>query len=144
MIFLKIYLHRIAVTNCFQLLDIADNKNIGKYGAESILSSLDNGSVKVLTHCNTGSLATAGYGTALGVVRKLHELNRLDRVYMTETRPYNQGARLTAFEMVHDKIPATLICKEFLISKKLANSSFLFQVIQWSRIYFIRSIFMLF
>lgn len=95
--------------------DIADNKNIGKFGAEAVLSSLrgDNGSVKVLTHCNTGSLATAGYGTALGVVRRLHELNRLDRVYMTETRPYNQGARLTAFEMVHDKVPATLICKEF-------------------------------
>ena len=92
--------------------DIADNKNIGKYGAEAILSSLPNeNAVKVLTHCNTGSLATAGYGTALGVVRRLHELNRLDRVYLTETRPYNQGARLTAFEMVHDKVPATLICK---------------------------------
>lgn len=93
--------------------DIADNKNIGKYGAEAILSNLqsDSRGVKVLTHCNTGSLATAGYGTALGVIRKLHEMSRLDRVYLTETRPYNQGARLTAFEMVHDKIPATLICK---------------------------------
>lgn len=92
--------------------DIQDNKNIGKFGAESVLASLrgETGSVKVLTHCNTGSLATAGYGTALGVVRRLHELNRLDRVYLTETRPYNQGARLTAFEMVHDKVPATLIC----------------------------------
>lgn len=92
--------------------DISDNKSIGAYGAESILSSLpgDGGTVKVLTHCNTGSLATAGFGTALGVVRKLFEMNRLDRVYLTETRPYNQGARLTAFEMVHDKIPATLIC----------------------------------
>lgn len=49
------------------------------------------------------------YGTALGVVRKLHELKRLEHVYCTETRPYNQGARLTAFELVHDKIPATLI-----------------------------------
>jgi methylthioribose-1-phosphate isomerase len=92
--------------------DILDNKNIGKFGAEAVLGSLkgENGAVKVLTHCNTGSLATAGYGTALGVVRRLHELNRLDRVYLTETRPYNQGARLTAFEMVHDKVPATLIC----------------------------------
>lgn len=62
-----------------------------------------------LQHCNTGSLATAGYGTALGVVRKLHEMGRLEHVYCTETRPYNQGARLTAFELVHDKIPATLI-----------------------------------
>lgn len=90
--------------------DIADNRAIGTYGAEAILSNLTgDGSVCVLTHCNTGSLATAGYGTALGVVRKLHELNRLERVYCTETRPYNQGARLTAFEMVHDKLPATLI-----------------------------------
>lgn len=96
--------------------DITDNKSIGKFGAEAILANLqtDNGSVKVLTHCNTGSLATAGYGTALGVVRRLNELNRLDRVYLTETRPYNQGARLTAFEMVHDKVPATLICEKIL------------------------------
>ena len=92
--------------------DIQDNKNIGKFGADEVLASLrgESGNVKVLTHCNTGSLATAGYGTALGVVRRLHELNRLDRVYLTETRPYNQGARLTAFEMVHDKIPSTLNC----------------------------------
>ena len=54
--------------------------------------------VKVLTICNTGSLATAGYGTALGVVRCLHEQGALEHVYACETRPYNQGARLTAFE----------------------------------------------
>lgn len=90
------------------LKDIQDNKAIGTNGANSILANTD-GSVRVLTHCNTGSLATAGYGTALGVVRKLHELNRLEHVYCTETRPYNQGARLTAFELVHDKLPATLI-----------------------------------
>lgn len=48
-------------------------------------------------------------GTALGVVRKLFEMNRLEHIYCTETRPYNQGARLTAFELVHDKLPATLI-----------------------------------
>lgn len=110
--------------------DITDNKNIGKFGAETILthSKGGNGSVKVLTHCNTGSLATAGYGTALGVVRRLHELNRLDRVYLTETRPYNQGARLTAFEMVHDKVPATLICKSSKdISKADDQSSFFFR-----------------
>lgn len=55
------------------------------------------------------SIIFSSYGTALGVVRKLHELKRLEHVYCTETRPYNQGARLTAFELVHDKIPATLI-----------------------------------
>ena len=55
------------------------------------------------------SLATAGYGTALGVIRSLASSNALQRAYCTETRPYNQGSRLTAFELVHDKIPATLI-----------------------------------
>lgn len=95
-------------TEAMLLKDIQDNKAIGTNGANSILANAD-GLVRVLTHCNTGSLATAGYGTALGVVRKLHELNRLEHVYCTETRPYNQGARLTAFELVHDKLPATLI-----------------------------------
>lgn len=55
------------------------------------------------------SLATAGYGTALGVIRSLHTNGSLKRAFCTETRPYNQGSRLTAFELVHDKIPATLI-----------------------------------
>ncbi len=65
--------------------------------------------ISVLTHCNTGSLATAGYGTALGVIRRLHELGRLKMAYCTETRPYNQGARLTAYELVAEGIPGTLI-----------------------------------
>lgn len=55
------------------------------------------------------SLATAGYGTALGVIRSLHANGSLKRAFCTETRPYNQGSRLTAFELVHDKIPATLV-----------------------------------
>ncbi|XVF35150.1 hypothetical protein REPUB_Repub18cG0120300 [Reevesia pubescens] len=55
------------------------------------------------------SLATAGYGTALGVIRALHAEGVLERVYCTETRPFNQGSRLTAFGLVHEKIPATLI-----------------------------------
>lgn len=95
--------------------DLADNKAIGQAGCNLILSSVvSNGNgdyaVRVLTHCNTGSLATAGYGTALGVIRALHAARRLEHVYCTETRPYNQGARLTAYELVHDKIPSTLIC----------------------------------
>ncbi|XP_046332616.1 methylthioribose-1-phosphate isomerase-like [Haliotis rufescens] len=90
--------------------DIAVNKNIGKYGADHILAQCKNKPVKVLTHCNTGSLATAGYGTALGVVRALHEREKISHAYCTETRPYNQGSRLTAYELVHEKIPATLIC----------------------------------
>ena len=66
--------------------------------------------VNVLTHCNTGSLATGGYGTALGVIRALKELGHLSLAYCTETRPYNQGSRLTAYELVYEEIPAKLIC----------------------------------
>lgn len=89
--------------------DIATNKSIGQHGADHILQSVPD-KVTILTHCNTGSLATGGYGTALGVVRSLHSMGKLEHVYCTETRPYNQGARLTAYELVHDKIPSTLIC----------------------------------
>jgi methylthioribose-1-phosphate isomerase len=63
----------------------------------------------VLTHCNTGALATAGYGTALGVLRAAHEQGKRIRVYATETRPLLQGARLTAWELLREGIPATLI-----------------------------------
>ncbi|MDX1458367.1 MAG: S-methyl-5-thioribose-1-phosphate isomerase [Marinobacter sp.] len=62
----------------------------------------------VLTHCNTGALATGGYGTALGVIRRLHETGRLQRVYADETRPWLQGSRLTAWELERDGIPVTL------------------------------------
>ena len=65
--------------------------------------------ISVLTHCNTGSLATSGHGTALGIVRSLHKEGLLRHAFCTETRPYNQGSRLTAFELVHENIPATLI-----------------------------------
>ncbi|CAK4014662.1 Methylthioribose-1-phosphate isomerase [Lecanosticta acicola] len=91
------------------IADVSDNQGIGKYGAEWIERKAGGGKVSVLTHCNTGSLATAGYGTALGVVRSLHANGTLQHAFCTETRPYNQGSRLTAFELVHDKIPATLI-----------------------------------
>ena len=63
----------------------------------------------VLTHCNTGALATAGYGTALGILRAAHEQGKRIRVYATETRPLLQGARLTTWELLRDGIPATLI-----------------------------------
>ncbi|WP_323752316.1 S-methyl-5-thioribose-1-phosphate isomerase [Marinobacter sp.] len=64
--------------------------------------------IGVLTHCNTGALATGGYGTALGVIRRLHERNLLDKVYADETRPWLQGSRLTAWELKRDDIPVTL------------------------------------
>ena len=71
--------------------DVADNHAIGLHGAEAILNGIqaESGAV-VITHCNTGSLATAGYGTALGVVRALNSSGRLERCYCTETRPYLQ------------------------------------------------------
>ncbi|KAL1965590.1 hypothetical protein VTN77DRAFT_5267 [Rasamsonia byssochlamydoides] len=92
--------------------DLNDNQKIGAYGAKWIVEKvLPHGkeTINVLTHCNTGSLATSGYGTALGVIRSLHSSHSLGRAYCTETRPYNQGSRLTAFELVHDNIPSTLI-----------------------------------
>ncbi|KAL2427329.1 Methylthioribose-1-phosphate isomerase [Exophiala dermatitidis] len=98
--------------------DVADNKAIGAHGARWIEENTVAGrqrrqdkthELEVLTHCNTGSLATAGYGTALGVIRSLRAGNMLTRAYCTETRPYNQGSRLTAYELVHDEIPAILI-----------------------------------
>ncbi|KAI4944667.1 S-methyl-5-thioribose-1-phosphate isomerase [Alternaria rosae] len=92
--------------------DVSDNESIGKHGAEWIVKNTEagkKGPVSMMTHCNTGSLATAGYGTALGVIRSLHADGFLKHAFCSETRPYNQGSRLTAFELVHDKIPATLI-----------------------------------
>jgi len=79
---------------------ISDTKN----------SRPEKSSVNILTHCNTGSLATGGYGTALGVIRALKDLGHLSKAYCTETRPYNQGSRLTAYELVYEKIPSKLIC----------------------------------
>ncbi|CAD6257279.1 unnamed protein product [Miscanthus lutarioriparius] len=90
--------------------DVADNKAIGSHGAVFLQRQLANSKkISVLTHCNTGSLATAGYGTALGVIRALYSGGVLEKAFCTETRPFNQGSRLTAFELVHEKIPATLI-----------------------------------
>ena len=85
--------------------DIAANRRMGELGAALIEGGA------VLTHCNTGSLATGGYGTALGVIRSAYAQRRLTRVIADETRPWLQGARLTAWELVQDGIPVTLICE---------------------------------
>ena len=77
---------------------------IGAYGAALLPQG-----ARVLTHCNTGALATAGYGTALGVVRAAWEQGKLTGVVATETRPLLQGARLTAWELTEEGIPTTLI-----------------------------------
>ncbi|WP_455222306.1 S-methyl-5-thioribose-1-phosphate isomerase [Kaarinaea lacus] len=84
--------------------DLAANQRMGEAGAALIQP----GSA-VLTHCNTGSLATGGYGTALGVIRSAFTAGKLTQVYADETRPWLQGARLTAWELLRDNIPVTLL-----------------------------------
>lgn len=84
--------------------DIAANETMGRYGA-ALLPSKAN----ILTHCNTGALATAGHGTAIGIIRSAHAQGKLQHAYASETRPYLQGARLTMWELLKDDIPATLI-----------------------------------
>jgi len=84
--------------------DLAANRHMGELGAALIASGSG-----VMTHCNTGSLATSGYGTALGVIRAGVASGRIDQVYAGETRPWQQGARLTMWELVRDGIPAKLI-----------------------------------
>ena len=84
--------------------DIAINRAMGRHGAELLPAA-----GRVLTHCNAGALATAGYGTALGVIRAAVEAGKRIEVYADETRPYLQGARLTAWELQQDQIPTTVI-----------------------------------
>jgi methylthioribose-1-phosphate isomerase len=84
--------------------DLAANRRMGQLGADLIAAGSS-----VMTHCNTGSLATAGYGTALGVIRAGVTDGKIAHVYAGETRPWLQGARLTMWELVRDKIPAKLI-----------------------------------
>lgn len=84
--------------------DIAINRRMGAWGKEVIPAGSN-----VLTHCNTGTLATAGYGTAMGVIRAAHEAGKNVHVWVDETRPYLQGARLTAWELQQLEIPYTLV-----------------------------------
>ncbi|MBX3726581.1 MAG: S-methyl-5-thioribose-1-phosphate isomerase [Xanthomonadales bacterium] len=84
--------------------DLAANRRMGELGAGLIAPGSG-----VLTHCNTGSLATAGFGTALGVIRAAWAQGLIAQVHATETRPWLQGARLTVWELAQDRIPATLL-----------------------------------
>lgn len=86
--------------------DIDANHRMGFLGSELIKPTHG-----VLTHCNTGSLATGGYGTALGVIRTAYSEGKIEQVYADETRPWWQGSRLTAWELMRDKIPTQLICE---------------------------------
>ena len=85
--------------------DEAANRELSRLGADWLLARIDRPRLRVLTHCNTGSLATSAWGTALGVIRELHARDRLELVYADETRPLLQGSRLTAFELAADGIP---------------------------------------
>ncbi|MEC8443336.1 MAG: S-methyl-5-thioribose-1-phosphate isomerase [Pseudomonadota bacterium] len=85
--------------------DIAANLAMGQFGA----SLIQEGS-RVYTHCNTGALATGGHGTALGIIRSAYADGKLTQVYAGETRPWLQGARLTAWELMQDNIPVKLVC----------------------------------
>ena len=85
--------------------DLRICREIGRHGAPLIKEG-----ATVLTHCNAGGLATAGYGTALGIIRAAHESGKKIRVIVDETRPWLQGARLTAWELMKEGIPVTLIC----------------------------------
>jgi methylthioribose-1-phosphate isomerase len=100
------------------LEDIEANRQMGKYGNELIPTE-----ASILTHCNAGALATAGYGTALGVIRAAAEHGKQIQVFADETRPFLQGARLTAWELHKDQIPVTLITDNmagyFLKQKKI-------------------------
>ena len=100
--------------------DIEINKNMGKYGAALLKDGYS-----VLTHCNAGALATAGYGTALGVIRAAVSENKKISVISDETRPFLQGARLTTWELMEDGIPVTLIADNsagLLMRKGMVNA----------------------
>jgi methylthioribose-1-phosphate isomerase len=84
--------------------DVASCREMGRFGAELVPSG-----ARILTHCNAGALATAGYGTALGVIRAAAEQGKVTQVFADETRPFLQGARLTAWELVRDGVPTTVI-----------------------------------
>lgn len=103
--------------------DVAFNEGIMCHGAAHIMA-LAGGThrkARVLTICNTGALATSRYGTALGVVRQLFYNGNLEQVYACETRPWNQGARLTVYECVQEGIPCTLICDSAVSSLMKKN-----------------------
>jgi methylthioribose-1-phosphate isomerase len=94
----------LAEAQAIEAEDLESCRRIGDLGANLLPPQ-----ARVLTHCNAGGLATAGYGTALGVVRSAARMGKLARVFADETRPYLQGARLTAWELLQERIPTTLI-----------------------------------
>jgi methylthioribose-1-phosphate isomerase len=101
--------------------DLSINYRIGKNGKDIFSKN----KLKVLTHCNAGALATSGYGTALAVIRSLHSAGKIENVIVDETRPYLQGARLTAWELYQEKIPFFIITDNmagYFMSKKMVDA----------------------
>ena len=114
-------LRHVAVEEALRIAeeDVKLNRRIGKHGEKLVPDG-----ATVLTHCNAGALATAGYGTALGVIRAAVEAGKKVKVIATETRPLLQGARLTAYELLRDGIPVTLITDNmvgFVMSKGMVD-----------------------
>jgi len=105
----------LAAAQAIHKADIAANRRMGEFGAALLADG-----ARVLTHCNAGALATAGHGTALGVIRSAVEAGKSISVFADETRPFLQGARLTAWELMEDDIAVTLIADNaaaFLMSR---------------------------
>lgn len=103
---------RDAVLRAAQNLAQADylaNREMARLGADWLIAKIGDRPLTLLTHCNTGSLATTGWGTALGVVRELHSRGKIKEVFADETRPLLQGARLTAWELAREGIPFRLL-----------------------------------
>lgn len=109
--------------------DLSNNHKIGLNGVDYLVETLRSqnfeGPFSIITYCNTGSLATSGHGTALGIIRSAYaSLSKentkeefwLEHIYPCETRPYNQGAKLTTFELKYEKIPFTLVCDNMVTS----------------------------
>lgn len=125
----QIYKQLLAYSTKLYDEDLANNFKIGENGLNYIKESLKKenfkGPFSIITICNTGSLATSGHGTALGIIRSTYNaLNKdksneqfyLEKVYPLETRPYNQGAKLTTYELDYENIPFTLICDNMVSS----------------------------
>ena len=111
----QIALMLLAEAHAIRAADIEANRRMGQHGAVLLKDG-----ARVLTHCNAGALATAGHGTALGVIRSAVEAGKKISVFADETRPFLQGARLTAWELAQDGIPVTLIADNaagFLMSR---------------------------
>lgn len=107
--------------------DIEMCRAMGDHGAQLLTQRLKGAPARLLTHCNTGALATGGHGTALGVIRSAWERGELGHVYADETRPFLQGSRLTAWELHRDEIPVEVICEGMaahLMSRGLIDAVF--------------------